>query len=63
MEGKYMNKQEESDVKGQKPDVKADEDYFVCPLCDAEHAVPGVAGEEMLCPKCVVPLKPKQKKN
>ena len=58
-----MNTKEKSGDKSDSPKVKGDEEIFICPLCDTEHAVPGQkSGEEMLCPKCVVPLKAKQKK-
>jgi uncharacterized paraquat-inducible protein A len=58
-----MDTQKKSGTESESPKVKKEEELFICPICDAEHAVPGVeAGEELLCPKCVVPLKAKQVK-
>ena len=56
-----MKKVQESGGQSKAPDVKGDENLFICPMCEAEHAVPGEkSGAELMCPKCVVPLKKKQ---
>ena len=58
-----MKKMQESGGKSNSPDVKGNEELFICPMCEAEHAVPGEkSGAELMCPKCVVPLKKKQEK-
>ena len=57
-----MNTQEKSGGKSDSPQAKKEEELFICPLCDTEHAVPGQPGAEQLCPKCKVPLKAKQSK-
>ena len=55
-----MTKMQESGGQSKAPDIKGDENLFICPMCEAEHAVPGEkSGAELMCPKCVVPLKKK----
>jgi uncharacterized paraquat-inducible protein A len=52
--------QEEFGGKGGSGDVRGDENLFVCPECDAEHAFPGhKPGDKLMCPKCAIPLKAK----
>jgi uncharacterized paraquat-inducible protein A len=59
-EEKRMSKQEKSGDKSGSGDVKGEENLFICPMCEAEHAVPGQeSGAELMCPKCTIPLKAK----
>jgi uncharacterized paraquat-inducible protein A len=58
-----MKKMEKPVDESTSRDDKGEEKFFICPRCNSEHAVPGEkSGEELLCPKCVVPLKSKQEK-
>jgi hypothetical protein len=40
--------------------VTGQENLFVCPACNAEHAFPGQKpGEPLKCPVCAIPMKAK----